>query len=451
MKSARHRLHKPALERLLCRPPIGLVAVFFVICHLVITCYTGLRPADKIHSANPDALEYMTLASHVATDGQFTLDGKTPSARREPGYVAFIALFMALGFVRPHDLVFTNLWPVYVAQILLYGVAAWGLARFTARKHGPLAGLLSLLFVQGYWTLFIYQHLLGSEGTTIPALAGAWLVLGDWDRIKRSWPALLGSAALLGYACLTKSIFVMAVPLFVTFMWWRGRVPALRSGVFAAVVLVMPLSWTARNYQIFGLPIMGSIDGVSSMYRGNVLPFTQIPSPDKPEMPEEAKLALPAMKSDVERYLWYKKHALEIIHKDPVRYSLQCLNRVVYMVTNYDVANLPAWRALLLFKNTQFMAMLMLGLYLPTLLRESRKDFYVEGTLLMFATSLFFYGLVYGEPRYIMPWVFMMAPLYAVAASRLIVEPLLLRLMPSAPCAMVQSDAPQGGCEPIPS
>ncbi len=428
------------LTRFFRNPPIVRLAVFLTVLHLAVTFHKGLRPGDNYHSWYPDASEYLTLASHVAVDGHFTLDGVNPSARREPGYVAFVAAFIGAGIVRPYDLSFANLWPVYVAQILLYGAAAYGLAKFTTHRFGPAAGLLALLFVQGFWELFLFQHLLGNEGIVVVALAGAWLVPGDWERMKRSWPALLGSAALLGYACLTKSIFVLAVPLFAIFIWWRGRVPALRSAVYAAVVLVMPLAWTARNYHHFGLPIMGSIDGVSSLYRGNVLPFTQIPSPDKPEMPEEARQALGAMTSDVERYQWYKERAMQIIREHPVRYALQCLNRIVNMVANYDVANLPAWRALLLFKNAHFMVMLMLALYLPSLLRESRKDFFLEATLFMFIATLLLYGLVYGETRYMMPWMFMMAPFYGAVASRLIVEPLLLRLTPAIPSVTGSSE-----------
>jgi hypothetical protein len=442
MNSAITRLLNPALDRLLRKPPLGPLAAFFVLCHLLGTFYIGLGPVTEYHTTSPDALQYVDLAGHVVSDGHFTLDGKTPSARREPGYVAFIALFVASGVVRPHDAAFANMWPVIVAQILLYGLAAYGLARFSARRFGPVAGVLCLFFVQAYWALFIYQHSLLSETVTMVSLAGAWLALGDWERVKRSWPALLGSAALLGYACLTKSILVLAVPPLVCLMWWRGGVPVLRSAIFAAVVLVMPMAWTARNYHHFGLPIMGSIDGVSSMYRGNILPFQQIPAPEKPEMPEEATRALAGMKSDVERYLWYKENGAKIVREEPVRYALQCFNRIIYMVTDFDVARMPGWRALLLFKNDQFMAMLLLALYLPALLRGNRKDFYVEATLLMFVVSLLLYGLVYGETRYIMPWVFMMAPFYAVAASRLIVEPLLLRLMPSFSRRVVRADAP---------
>lgn len=423
----------PTVGRLLRKPPIGSLAVFFVLGHLAWLAYAGGVVGSWDREISPDALQYVTLAGNLVEQGQFTLDGSTPSARREPGYVAFIAPFVSLGLVRPHDPAFANVWPVLVCQVLLYGAAAWGLARFSACRFGPLAGLLCLLFTQVWWGLFVYQYRLLSECVTMVSLAGAWLAIGDWQRLKSSWLALVGGALLLGYACLTKSIFVMTMPLLGLLMWLRGGVPLFRSAVFAVVVLAMPLAWTARNYHHFGLPIMGSIDGVSSLYRGNVLPFTQIPSPDEPEMPQEAKEALAGMTSDVERYQWYKSHAMEIMREDPVRYARQCLNRVVYMVSDFDVANTPSWRVLLLFKNDHFMVMLLLALHLPALLRRNRRGFYVEAALLLSAACLSLYGLVYGETRYMVPCVFVMAPLYASAAANLVVRPILKRLMPSLP------------------
>ena len=53
------------------------------------------------------------------------------------------------------------------------------------------------------------------------------------------------------------------------------------------------------------------------------------------------------------------------------------------------------------------------------------------GKLAMFVVTLGLYGLVYGETRYLVPWQFMMAPLYAAAASERIVSPLLARFAPA--------------------
>ncbi len=129
------------------------------------------------------------------------------------------------------------------------------------------------------------------------------------------------------------------------------------------------------------------------------------------------------------------------MREDPVRYARQCLNRVVYMVTDFDVANTPSWRVLLLFKNDHFMVMLLLALHLPALVRRNRRDFYVEAALLLSAACLSLYGLVYGETRYMVPCVFVMAPLYASAAANLVVRPILKRLMPSLWCKYVPAQS----------
>lgn len=431
MNPAFNRLLSPALGRLLREPPLGLIALLFVIGHLSWLAFAGRVTSGWNREITPDCRQYIALTSHLVEKGIFSLDGQSPSARREPGYVAFVAPFMKAGFVEPHVLNFENLWPVIASQIVLYGLAAWGLARRTAGQFGPAAGLMCLFFTQGWWGLCVHQHRFLSECVAMVCLAGAWLLLGDAQRTRSSWMTLLGGAVLFGYACLTKSIFVLTVPLLALLMWWRGGVSMLRSAVFAAVVLALPLAWTARNQQQFGLPIMGSIDGVSSLYRGNVLPFTQIPSPEEPDMPQEAKTALAGMTSDAQRYVWFKTHALEIMRTEPGRYALQCANRAVYMLTEFDLASLPLWRLVLLIKNDHFMVMLILALYLPALLSGSRRDFFVEAALALFVVCLGLYSLVYGETRYLVPCMFLMAPLYAAAIMDLVVGPILRRFLPS--------------------
>lgn len=425
------RFLMPTLARLVQRPPLAALAILMVIGHLVAMSIQWKAAVAGREQVLPDTRQYVTLASNVVTKGEFTLDGEYPSARREPGYVTFVAAFMKLGVVKPFDSTFVNLWPVIMLQILFFGVASFGIARLAEKRYGPVEGLLSLLFAQVYWPVASQQHLALSETLTMVCLAGAWLTLGDWRRLNGSWLTLLTGAAFLGIACITKSIFVLAMPLFVLFLWLRARVTLIRCATLAVLVLAMPMAWTARNAHHFHLPIMGSIDGVSSMYRGNVLPFIHLPSPEDPAMPSAATKALAMMKTDGERYIWYKAHAMEIMKREPVRYGLQCMNRVIYMLTEHDVANDPAWRALLLIKSDNFLSLLLLVIHLPVLFRRQKASLHVEGTLLMFISTLGLYGLVYGETRYLVPWQFMMAPLYAAAASDRIILPLLARFAPA--------------------
>ncbi len=429
------RLLLPTFTRLVQKPPLAALAVLLVMGQLAVTSVRVRSAYAGNEQVLPDTRQFIALAGHVATEGRFTLDGESPSARREPGYVAFVAAFVKCGIIRPHEASLTNLWPVVVAQIFLFGVATFGLARFTARQYGPLSGLLALLFTQGYWPVASQQHLPLSECLAMVCLAGAWLALGDSARLNRSWPALILGGAFLGILCVTKSIFVLAMPALLLFMWVRARAPVPwclpRLAVLAVLVFAMPVAWAVRNHHHFHLPIMGSIDGVSSMYRGNVLPFQQIPSPEDPAMPAEGTSALAGMKSDGERYVWYKTHAMAIMKQEPVRYGLQCMNRVIYMLTEHDIANDPAWRALLLIKSDNVLLLLLLLVHLPTLLRRQKGDLHVEGALLMFVVTLALYGLVYGETRYLIPTMFLMTPLYAAAAAERIVQPLLSRFMPA--------------------
>lgn len=411
------------------QPPLAGLAVLATCLHLMVlgvALRTGGADAMMI---SPDSHQYVQLASYMVTDGEFTLDGREPSARREPGYPAFLAAFMIAKWVAPHQVTMANLWPVVVVQIVLYGWACWLLARQAARMFGGMAALICLLFTQGYWVLSRYQYDICSEAVTMVLLAAAWTTIGTWSRLRESWGALIWAAVSLGLACVTKSILVLWVPVMVGFAWWRGRVPVPRTVAFAVIALLLPAVWTVRNHRIFGEPIMGSIDGVSSFYRGNVIPFVHIPDPADPAMPEEAVEALAARNGDLDKYRWYKQESLQIVRDHPVRYVLQVLHRAVYMLIDFDVAEPRPWfRALLLVKNDQFLVMLVLGLQLHHLLR--RRGFYIESSILLLVVILGVYSLIYGVTRYIMPAVYVMAPLYAFAVGNLLVAPVLRRWVP---------------------
>lgn len=411
------------------QPPLGVLAVVAACIHLTVLGVSLRTGAADAMMISPDSHQYVRLAGYMVTEGEFTLDGREPSARREPGYPAFLAAFMLAKWVAPHQVAMANLWPVAVVQIVLYGWACWLLARQAARMFGGMAALLCLLFTQGYWVLSRYQYDICSEAVTMVFLAAAWTTIGTWSRLRESWSALIWAAACLGLACVTKSILVLWVPVMVGFAWWRGRVPVSRVVAFAVIALVLPAAWTARNYRVFGEPIMGSIDGVSSFYRGNVIPFVHIPDPADPAMPEEAVEALAERKGDLDKYRWFKQESLQIVREHPVRYVLQVLHRAVYMLIDFDLAQPRPWhRALVLVKNDQFLIMLVLGLQLHLLLR--RGGFYIESGVLLLVFSLGVYSLIYGVTRYIMPAVYVMAPLYAFAAGNLLVAPVVRRWMP---------------------
>ncbi len=419
-----------------------LVPVAVVLCALHTLFFAGgmfSGKGDDLFLYN-DTIQYVQLASHAVTDGTFSLNGEVPSVRREPGYSTYLMAFMKLGLIKPHVISASNLWPALLLQILLYGFASFLVAKGATRMFTPFIGLLTLLFLNLYWPIFYYQYTAVSEGLAYAFLAITWSLMAGW-KMSPSFRAVAGTALVLGLACVVKSALIPFILVLSGFIWLRKKLTFPKAVVFGLVAMLFPLLWTVRNYQVTGLPILGSIDGVSSLYRGNVLPFTQIPSPEDPQMPAEAVAELSEMTQDGEKYKWYKENALEIMKAEPLRYSLQVMNRAVLMVTDFDLSEKPPlYRYVMLIKNDWFLTMLIFALAIPALLRF--RNFWIESALLLCLYSIGIYSVIYGLPRYLVPALFVMAPGIAFAFGHLIFLPLLKKT------GLLETEIPETDSEP---
>lgn len=394
-------------------PKLARWALILASAHLLI--FSALAVAGRAEDLviSQDAHEYLKLASYPVTDGIYTLDGVTPSGKREPGYSGFIMAFMATRLVQPHVFSVANLWPVIVLQILLYGLACYHVARVAAGLFGNLSGWVCLLLIQAT-PICVYQHMIRNECLTTILLAALWVAFATRWKNGPEWTTILTSALWLGLLGITKSVNVLFIPVLSLLAWIRLPVRLPKVAVFCFLSLLPALAWTARNKAEFGLPIMGSIDGFSSLYRGNILPYEQIPSPDNPAMPEVAQQALKQCKNDGEKYLWYKQAALAWLKENPVQYLKQCVHRTAAMFIDlYRKDEIPWWQYpfLLVVGNDQLFLTLLLLVCLVPLLR--RQEFWIESSLLFFLFSIAIYGAVYGEERYLHPMFFLLAPLHA--------------------------------------
>jgi hypothetical protein len=131
-------------------------------------------------------------------------------------------------------------------------------------------------------------------------------------------------------------------------------------------------------------------------------------------MPDEAKVAIAACKNDAEKYLWYKKAALDWLKANPFQYVKQCLHRTAAMFIDlYREDDIPWWRYpfALLVGNDQLFLTLVFLLCLVPLWRK--QDIWVELSVLFFLFSTGIYGAVYGQERYLHPAFFLLAPVHA--------------------------------------
>ena len=86
-----------------------------------------------------------------------------------------------------------------------------------------------------------------------------------------TWAAVLRLALWTSLLAITRSVNVLFIPVLCLLLWIRLPVRWPKVALYFVLALTPAMMWTMRNKQVFGLPIMGSIDGFSSLYRGNVL------------------------------------------------------------------------------------------------------------------------------------------------------------------------------------
>ena len=156
-------------------------------------------------------------------------------ATRPPLYPLFLAaVYRVAGDARS---------PVACAQALMgatVSLFALGIAR---RLSGPRAGTVAGLLVACYPGLIVYTGLIMSENLFIFLFTGAlWLLARDRAPAPGTYAA---AGALLGLACLTRSVLVGFIPLVAIWLWLRGE---RRGGALCLVsALVVLAPWTARN------------------------------------------------------------------------------------------------------------------------------------------------------------------------------------------------------------
>lgn len=398
--------------KLVTESSLGRWAAVLTAAHLLssaVLSYTG-RADHLVLMA--DSKEFLELAGYPLTHGLYSLDGVTSSGKREPGYSGFVMAFMASGIVKPHDFSVTNLWPIAAAQILLYGWICGRIARKLAPVFGVAGCWLGLMIMQAT-QLAIYQHQLGNECVTMILLGLLALEIACRWRSGPSWGVILRSALWLSLLSITKSVNVLFVPVLSLLLWVRLPVRWPKVVVFFILSLLPAMAWTARNKAVFGLPIMGSIDGFSSLYRANILPYFQISSPEHPAMPEEARRALAACKDDGEKYLWYKQAALGWLKEHPVQYVKQCVHRTAAMFIDlYREDHIVWWKYpfyLFVGNDQLFLTLILMACIVPC---WRRQEIWIELSVLFFLFSVGIYGAVYGQERYLHPAFFLLAPVH---------------------------------------
>ncbi len=166
------------------------------------------------------------------------LHGLPYSAAWTPLYPAVLALVTKLT------------WESYTVLYMANGVisAATGLVVFLIAREafGRRTALLSMLFWALYVDLTWYSAVLMAE--TLGILVFAVFIYG----VMRGWHPL-ASGFLLGMACMTKGLFLIAVPAAVFWYWYlyRGGPWLRKTALMQGALFVTLLPWNIRNTMFY--------------------------------------------------------------------------------------------------------------------------------------------------------------------------------------------------------
>lgn len=219
-----------------------------------------------------DEREYLELAASVAAGRGFTYETPAGGAPVERfGRAPIYPLFLAVVTTAARVLGVPDLIGVRIAQALLGGVTVLLLAMIAGRSIGERAALIAAWASALYPPLVWIPAYVFSEALYLP-LALANVLLVDrlalaLDRGVTAARLALGCGALAGLGALTRPGHVFFAGLFLLYVLVRRRGTAAAALMVGLVLLIAP--WTARNYAVYGRPVLIASEGGITFWTGN--------------------------------------------------------------------------------------------------------------------------------------------------------------------------------------
>ncbi len=109
------------------RTIIAILVTLVILSGVVYSVYLG----DALRFL-PDEKDYYDLATNVAFQLSYSLDGENPTAYRPPGYPLFLSIFRYLG---------TSVVILRILNFLIFGLGIYLVYKTLQKEYSPLAGL----------------------------------------------------------------------------------------------------------------------------------------------------------------------------------------------------------------------------------------------------------------------------------------------------------------------
>lgn len=344
----------------------------------------------------PDSASYMSLASNLAEGGQFSMDGVTPSARRELLYPLFLATFIWLDLVEPYLMTVGNVFPVLLAQALMYVLALYMLGRLARKTIGETPAALVILFGTLYLPISQYAFQILSELPTLLLVVTFFSAIQWWQERRGLWRLFL-AGVILGAGGLIKAVMIPFGAVAAVFLFCRTRMSLLAAFLFFCASILLPLSWAARNYVQFDQVILATTDGSSSFYRGNMMLGEQPPSMSDPRIPHDIAQAAQADDSI-------------LVDRVKERFASHPFEFVAHLAYKAFVLlfGLPSTLIHVAIMLSKMILVACVVFIIPSVLRKKMVTTELIYVFAVFLLTL--YTLLFSTPRYFVPAFYMLIP-----------------------------------------
>lgn len=295
----------------------------FAIACLVRFTYIGLYPQPE--TLCPDCTVYDRVAVNLV-EGRGFVGGTgeassgfggardRPEVGIGPVYAGFLA---AIYWSAGHHTT-----PVRIVQAVLGALIVPLMWRLMAAGFGPAAARTCAWLVALSPPLVAYTSVVLTENLSVLLLvSSAWLLLVAIERHTVGWFALAG--LVLGVLILLREEMLLLLPVWPVVARWKGRPrPAWsHAGAYVLAAIVCVGLWTARNYTVFGKPILVTAHGGETLWL-SAKGWSEWHF-DDPQLREMIKGL-----SDLQRDEVLRQSGWRMIAAAPGQYLLACVGRV---------------------------------------------------------------------------------------------------------------------------
>ena len=279
-----------------------------------------LRLGFTIHAYRKDVqptptgkYEYEPIARGLLASGVYSdPPGGVPTARREPGYILFVALI--------YKIFTTHRMCVFLAQVLLSTVTAAVLYGLTERLFSPVAARFA------FWACVFYPYFIYYAGYFFREDFLAFLLVLLLYVLVR-WKGAVAAAVagfLAGWLCLANGAwapgcFWSVLALFVT---EKPGLKLKRSAAFALPLILMIGAWAGRNWLVFHevIPFSSNVGG--EIYIGMTVPYELLGTEEQTRLlaADSTFQAITTMEGEIPKHKAYMAAAMAYFRAHPARF-----------------------------------------------------------------------------------------------------------------------------------